>query len=205
MYNLRHGGRTTTYNHFMNITYNIPVNKLPLLSWVNANARYGADYTWLAGSLFPDSMMINLGNSIKNHNELTLTGMANMATLYNKSKFLKRIENDTRPDPGQRMKTEMKTVTYTKENIDFKAKSVKSIVHNLDTREVKVKVFGKNGQEVKGKMEVVNENRVNFTAAEQVDGAKVVVEGKVKPKRNPGVVTAEYLLRFIMEKPSVSP
>ncbi len=204
MYNLRHGGRTTTYNHFMNITYNIPVNKLPLLSWVNANARYGADYTWLAGSLFPDSMMINLGNSIKNHNELTLTGMANMATLYNKSKFLKRIENDTRPDAGQRMKTEMKTVTYTKENIDFKAKSVKSIVHNLDTREVKVKVFGKNGQEVKGKMEVVNENRVNFTAAEQVDGAKVVVEGKVKPKRNPGVVTAEYLLRFIMGIRSVS-
>ena len=50
MYNLKHGGRTTTYNHFMNLTYNIPVNKLPLLSWVNANARYAADYTWLAGS-----------------------------------------------------------------------------------------------------------------------------------------------------------
>ncbi len=56
LYNLRHGGRTTTYNHFMNITYNIPVNKLPLLSWLNANARYSADYTWLAGPIFPDSM-----------------------------------------------------------------------------------------------------------------------------------------------------
>jgi cell surface protein SprA len=204
LYNLRHGGRTTNYNHFMNITYNIPVNKLPLLSWVNANARYGADYTWLAGPLFPDSMKINLGNSIKNHNEMTITTMANMATLYNKSKFLKRIENDTKPDAAQRMKTELKTVTYTKENVDFKAKSVKSIVHNLNTKEVKVKVIGKNGQEVKGKMEIVNENRVNFTAAEQVDGARVTVEGKVKPKRNPGVVTGEYLLRMIMGIRSVS-
>jgi cell surface protein SprA len=204
MYNLRHGGRTTTYNHFMNVTYNIPVNKLPLLSWVNANARYSADYTWLAGPLFPDSMMINLGNSIKNHNEMTLTGMANLATLYSKSKFLKRIENDTRPDAAKRMKTELKSVTYTKENVDFKAKSVKSIIHNLGTTEVKVKVIGKNGQEVKGKIDPVNENRVNFTAAEQADGAKVIVEGKVKPKKNPGVMTAEYLLRFIMGIRSVS-
>ncbi len=204
LYNLRHGGRTTTYNHFMNLTYNIPVNKLPLLSWVNANARYAADYTWLAGPLFPDSMMINMGNSIKNHNEMTLTAMANMATLYSKSKFLKQIESNTRPDAAQRMKKDLKTVTYTKDDVDFREKSVKSIVHNLGTREVKVKVTGKNGQEVKGKMEVINDNRVNFTAAEQSDGAKVTVEGKVKPKRNPGVVTGEYLLRFIMGIRSVS-
>ena len=154
--------------------------------------------------LFPDSMMINLGNSIKNHNEMTLTTMANMATLYSKSKFLKRIENNTRPDAAQRMKAELKTVTYTKDNVNFKAKSVKSIVHNLGSKEVKVKITGKNGQEVKGKMEVVNENRVNFTAAEQADSAKVTVEGKVKPKRNPGVVTGEYFLRLIMGIRSVS-
>ena len=82
--NLRRGGRTTTYNHFINVTYNLPVNKLPLLSWVNANARYSADYTWLAGPLFPDSMKINLGNSIKNHSELTFTGMGNLSSLYTK-------------------------------------------------------------------------------------------------------------------------
>ena len=202
--NLKNGGRTTNYNHFMNATYTIPVNKLPLLSWVNANARYGADYTWMAGPLFPDSMMINMGNSIKNHNELTLTAMANMATLYGKSKFLKGIETNTRPDAAQRMKTDLKSVTYTKENVYFKAKSVKSIVHNLKTKEVKVKVVGKNGSEVKGKMEIINENRVNFTAAEDADAAKVTVEGKVKPRRNPAVVTGEYLLRLIMGIRSVS-
>ncbi len=87
MTNLRNFGRTTNYNHFINVTYTIPVNKLPLLSWVNANARYGSDYTWLAGPLYPDSMNINIGNSIKNHNELTLTAMANLSTLYGKVKI----------------------------------------------------------------------------------------------------------------------
>jgi cell surface protein SprA len=202
--NLRNFGRTTDYNHFINVTYTIPVNKLPLLSWVNANARYGADYTWLAGPLFPDSMKINLGNTIKNHNELTLTTMANMSTLYSKLKFLKNIENNTRPDAPQKMKADLVTVTYVRDNVSFKANAVKAIIHNLKTKDIKVKIVGKNGEEVKGKMEIINENRVNFTAAQQVDGARVTVEGKVKKKRNPLIVTGEYLVRALMGVRSVS-
>ena len=198
MTNLRNFGRTTTYNHFINLTYTIPVNKLPLLSWVNANVRYGADYTWLAGPLFPDSLDINIGNSIKNHNELTFSAMANLATLYSKSKFLKKIENNTRPDAAQRIKAQTKTETYTKENVSFRPNAVRGIVHNLRTRDVKVKVVKKTGEEIKGKVDIVNENRVNFTAAEQVDGARVVIEGKVPVKRNPLIVTGEYFVRALM-------
>jgi len=202
--NLRNLGRTTTYNHFINVTYNLPVNKLPLLSWVNANARYGADYTWLAGPLFPDTVKINMGNSIKNHNELTFSVMGNLSTLYGKSKFLKNIENNTRPDAAQRMKAEYKTVTFRKDNINFRPKIVRSIVHNLNTRDVTVKVLSKTGAAVNGKLDIVNENRVNFTAAEQVDGAQVVVEGRVRQKRNPFAVTGEYLIRALMGVRSVS-
>ncbi|MFA5817714.1 MAG: cell surface protein SprA [Bacteroidales bacterium] len=204
MVNLRNFGRTTTYKHFINVTYTIPVNKLPMLSWVNANARYSADYTWLAGPLFPDSLNINLGNSIKNNNELTLTAMANMSTLYSKSKFLKSIEDNTRPDAAQKMKVELKTVTYTKDNVNFKVNAVKAINHNLNTKDVIVKIVGKSGEEVKGNMKIVDENRINFTAAEQADGARVLVEGKVKKNRNPLTVTGEYLIRALMGVRSVS-
>ncbi len=202
--NLRNFGRTTDYNHFINVTYTIPINKLPLLSWVNANARYGADYTWLAGPIFPDSLNIDLGNSIRNHNELTLTGMANLSTLYGKSKFLKQVENNTRPGAAQRMKAEYKTVTYVRENVNFRADAVRGIVHNLRTRDVKVKITGKDGTEVKGKMEVINENRINFTAAEQADGATVSIEGSVKKNRDPIIVAGEYMIRALMGIRSVS-
>jgi cell surface protein SprA len=196
--NLRRGGRTTTYNHFINATYTLPINKLPLLSWVNANARYSADYTWLAGPLFPDSLKIDLGNSIKNHSEMTFTGMANFSSLYTKLKFLKSIENNTMPGAAQRMKADLRTVTYTKENVNFKANTVKSIVHNLKSKDIKIKVVAKNGEEVKGKLDIISDNKVNFTAAQQVDGAKVIVEGKVKKNRNPMIVTGEYLVRALM-------
>ena len=202
--NIRNFGRTTNYNHFIDLTYTIPVNKLPLLSWVNANARFGSDYTWLAGPLFGDTIDIDLGNSIKNHNELTLSVMGNLATLYGKSKFLKKVENDTRPDAALRMKPEYKTVTYTRENLSFKPGAARGIVHNLKTKDVKVKVTNKDGTEVKGKMEVVNENRVNFTSSELAEGAKVVVEGRIQIKRNPVILSAEYLIRALMGIRSVS-
>jgi cell surface protein SprA len=204
MTNLKNFGRTTTYNHFMNLTYTIPVNKLPLLSWVNANARYGADYTWLAGPVYPDSMDIDIGNSIKNHNELTVTAMGNLTALYGKSKFLKNIENNTRPEAAQRMKSEMKTVTYARDNVNFRANIVRPIIHNLKTRDITVRVFNSEGQEIAGKVEIISDNRVNFTSPEQVNGARVAVEGKVKKNRNPMIVTGEYLIRALMGIRSVS-
>jgi cell surface protein SprA len=198
MTNLKNFGRTTTYNHFLNLTYTVPVNKLPLLSWLTSTVRYGSDYTWLAGPIYPDSMNINIGNSIKNHNELTFTAMANIAAIYAKSKFLKKIETNTRPGARLRMKAETRTVTYTKENVSFKPNAVKGIVHNLKTRDVKVKITRKNGEVVKGKIDIINENRVNFTAAEQADGAMIVIEGNVPVKRNPLTVTGEYLVRALL-------
>jgi cell surface protein SprA len=202
--NLKQLGRTTSYNHYFNVTYNLPINKLPLFSWVTANARLASDYSWLAGALYPDSMNINLGNVIKNHSELTFSGTANLATLYSKSKFLKNIENNTRPDAVQRMKTEYRTVTYTRSNINFKANIVRPIAHNLKTKDVKVKIVKKDGSELKGKLEITSENRVTFTAAENADGTQITVEGRIPKKRNPVTVTGEYMLRALMGVRSVS-
>ncbi len=202
--NLRNFGRTTSYNHFVNVTYNLPVNKLPLLSWVTANVRYGADFTWLAGSLYPDSMDINLGNTIKNHSEMAFMATGNLATIYSKSKFLKNIENNTRPDYTARMKGEMKTVSYTRENVSFRPGAVRGIVHNLRTEDVTIKVIKKDGTELKGTVDIVSENRINFTSPEEAAGTVVTIEGRVLKKRSPLIVTAEYFARALMGVRSVS-
>ena len=201
--NLKNFGRTTSYNHFINLTYNVPVNKIPLLTWINANIRYGANYNWLAGSLYPDSMRIDLGNIIKNHNELSLTSQANFTTLYAKSKFLKNIENVTRPD-AQNKKTEYRTVTYSREDVDFKSGTAKSIIHNLKTKDISIKVTGTDGKDIKGKLEIVNENRILFTTDTQADNTTVLIEGQVERKSNPLILTGEYFIRALMGIRSVS-
>ena len=202
--NLKNFGRTTSYNHYFNATYNLPINKLPLLSWVSANARFGSGYSWLAGALYPDSLNINLGNIIKNNNELTFSGMANLSTLYGKSKFLKNIENNTRPGAVKRMITVYKTVTFTRANVNFRVNIVRGLTHNLKTKDVKVKILKKDGTELAGKLDIVSENRVNFTATESVDGTTVTIEGRIPKKRNPLTVTGEYMMRALMGVRSVS-
>jgi len=201
--NIRNGGRTTNYNHFINVNYNIPINKIPLLGWLNANARYGADYTWLAGPLFPDSMNINMGNIIKNHNDLTLTGNATLTTIYNKIKYFKTVENNTRPD-APKARQDFITVTYSKEKLNFRAGVPRAIIHNLKTTDVIVKVFDPSGNEVKGKLDIVNENKINFTSDAQADNCKVTIAGKVLKKRNAFIVASEYLVRILLGIRNVS-
>ena len=85
--NIRNLGRTTFYNHRVNLTYNIPINKFPMLDWVTANAGYAADFDWQAAPLAAK----DFGNTIENSNSKRLSVNANLVNLYNKSSFLRRI------------------------------------------------------------------------------------------------------------------
>lgn len=83
-------GRTTDYNHMLNITYTLPVHKLPGLDWVNIDTRYGTQFNWqtepLLSMLSPD---INMGNSIQNSRTIQVNPTFNMAGLYNKFGFIR--------------------------------------------------------------------------------------------------------------------
>ncbi len=96
--NIRSFGRTTFYTHRANLTYNIPINKLPMLDWVTANAGYAADFDWQAAALAAQ----DLGNTIENSNSKRLNINANFVNLYNKVDYLRQINQRGAARPGQR-------------------------------------------------------------------------------------------------------
>lgn len=202
--NLKDFGRTTHYRHNININYNIPINKLPLMSWMSSNVRYGANYDWLAGPVYPDSMNINLGNTIKNSNTGQITAQANFTNLYNMSEFLKNIDRNTRPGAAKNMKKEYRTVTYSRENMNFTAGRKKNIYHNLRTEDINVNIRKPDGTELTGKTEIQSENKIVFTPGEDVSDASVNIEGQVEIKRSPLIVVGEYLMRAVMGVRNVS-
>ncbi|MBX7204580.1 MAG: cell surface protein SprA [Bacteroidia bacterium] len=87
--NLLRLGRTTNFNQTAALTYNVPINKIPALNWVTVSTRYSAQYTWQTAPPAADS----LGNTITNQQAKTINGQLNMTGLYNKSKFLQKINN----------------------------------------------------------------------------------------------------------------
>ncbi len=87
MQNIRSLGRTTFYTHRATLTYNIPLNRLPLVDFMNANTSYAADFDWIAAP----RAALELGNTIENSQTLRLNVNANLVNLYNKVGFLQRI------------------------------------------------------------------------------------------------------------------
>ncbi len=204
MTNLSNLGRTTNYYHLLNLNYNIPVNKLPLLSWVTSNARYSARYDWLAGTIFPDSVNIVPGNTIKNSNNGQFTLQANLTNLYSKVKFLKEIEATTQPGAKRRMSLGYEEVTHSRRGIPLRAGKARIINHNLKTKDITVTVTAPDGTVVNGKYDVVSDMRIDFIADADVTNASVDIKGRVEKKPGVANVAGRYIIRGLMALRNIS-
>jgi len=196
-------GRTTRYTHNLNASYTVPINKIPLLNWVTLNARYGATYNWDVGPLTADT--IDLGNTIKNSNNFQLNGQLNMTNLYNKVPYLKEVNNKFRSGFRQpSAETRTKEKTYTQEGVTLRAGRARSINHGLKTEVITATFYDEAGQEIEGEMEIVSENRISFTAAEEYRRVRVEVVGTVDKGENPLIIIVDYTSRLLMSVRNIS-
>lgn len=85
-------GETTNYDHLVNVTYKLPLDKFPLTDWMTVNTTYGAGYRWDRAPLQQDS----IGNTVQNSQNISVNGQLNFVSLYNKSKYLKKINDKAR-------------------------------------------------------------------------------------------------------------
>lgn len=90
--NIKSFGRTITYRQNLNVSYNVPLNKIPALNWITIRSSYNGTFSWIAGSL---GIADTLGNTIANTQTKTVNGELNFRNLYNKSKYLKKFNSAT--------------------------------------------------------------------------------------------------------------
>lgn len=203
--NIKNFGRNIDYNHTLNVTYNIPINKLPFLDWTNATARYSGSYEWVAAPIMADTSHLDPGNTIKNSQTIQATGGLNMLTLYNKIGFLKRINNefDQMGKPNANRKKEFREVTY-EGTVNLSAKKTRSVYHRLGTQDVKVKVIKADGKEAKVTVDPDTPDRVRIVADEDLKDAKIEIVGKVVKKPNPFEFAGKLALRLLMSVKNIS-
>ncbi len=102
--NLSDFGRPTNYHQTVNINWQVPINKLPLLDFVSTQARYTGDYDWSTTSLAgidpdgPDSL--NFANTIQNNQQWQLNNNFNLISLYNKVPYLRKV-NEGKGNKGR--------------------------------------------------------------------------------------------------------
>ncbi len=86
---IRDFGEVTRYDHTIGVNYTLPLDKFPLTDWITANTTYTAGYQWDRAPFTQDT----LGNTIQNSQNIAINGQLNFVNLYNKSKWLKKIND----------------------------------------------------------------------------------------------------------------
>jgi cell surface protein SprA len=93
-YGLKRGGRVRSYQHNASLSYNLPLEKLPPLSWLQLRTRYGGGYYWRTNQI---ALSDTLGHLIGNNQSIQINGEMNFTKIYNSIPFLKKI--NTPPPP----------------------------------------------------------------------------------------------------------
>ncbi len=85
-------GRLKNFVQDIRATYRLPLDKIPLLDWIAADAIYGIGYQFQANSFgVTDSLGVPFGNTLRNNRERGITGRVDLIRLYNKIRYLRFV------------------------------------------------------------------------------------------------------------------
>ena len=123
-------GEPNQHSQQLTVNYELPINKIPLLSFIKSDYTYTGDYAWNRGSVALREFQVNrqtydLGNTIQNANSHRLNTAFNMNTLYKYIGLVKSSERAKQPrpatpvapKPGEKVVAKPKTKTVVKENV----------------------------------------------------------------------------------------
>ena len=218
--NLLNLGRPVLYNHTINASYQLPINKIPIFNWMTMSGRYQAQYGWTAGAITDES--IELGNTIENSRVMQLNGQASMQNLYNKVPFLKevnqKIGSNTRSARSSSSKAKaaaqkeenkendvrVKEVKYSASRLKMQVDTAIIITHNLKTEDVEVVVLNASGRSIPGDVEILSGNRISFTPNANVEDGKISITGQRKMESDLIYKISQYTARTLMSLKSIS-
>ncbi len=105
--NLFDGGRNTLFNQNAIFAYTLPTSKLPLLDWTTMQLNYQAGYRWIGAS----RLAVGLGNILENSATEGATVQLDFNRFYQKSKFLRQLDQPKKIEDKEKWKNRWSKVT----------------------------------------------------------------------------------------------
>ncbi len=206
-------GRNTSYTQRIRVSYRVPINKLPLLGWTSLNLNYTANYDWRLGqdpihvpaTDSTPAYTIDFGNMIQNSSVFQANARLNFASLYNKVKFLRDVNQRFTPQGRRPRQQAEKRLTYQKKFRRLRAGRSLYIVHKLKTTDiVKVEVIDSSGLPQRLDFKVIDKNQIRIRPDKELRNVTIKVYGKKKVAENPLFVIKDYVLKSMMFMQSAS-
>lgn len=140
---IRKLGSPYTYQQVFNASWNLPINKIPMLEWINANTSYNSTYSWNRTALVEGNNQV--GNVATSMGAWQADGQFNLETLYNKSKYLKNVNRKFSTQNSNKPKFVPKSYNQT---VTLEKNTPLLISHKLGSDKISVKAEDKNGKPV---------------------------------------------------------
>ena len=206
-------GTPWAYNQTFSGTYKAPFNKIGFLDYLTGSLSYTSTYRWDRGATVDD---LYLGNSIINQSNWNADARINFETLYNKSKYLQRINKRFSGSSSSRnSNSRNKNSKGNDKDSDKDSKKAKkferavmladtatTVRHNLRTKKIRF-VASENGKATKINYKVIDENTIQITDTGS-RSLKITVTEDIKKKNTGASDFADYALRFLMMTRSAS-
>lgn len=194
---IRDLGTPMKYDQSFNVTWNMPLQAIPVLDWVNSALTYNAAYNWDRGATVSSEKLI--GNTIKNQRQIDWQGSFNLQSLYNKNKYLKKINQKfaaTSRATNTRQPAKKKQVKLEKE-IQLSPDSGTVVQHGMLTKKVRIQARGADGKLYSIKYKPLNYSQVMILTKDTAHLKLTIYPG---PQPMEGALThvAEYASRFLM-------
>ena len=200
-------GRPLEYQQSFSANLQLPLNKLPLLDWVTADAQFSSSYNWDRGVELDDGSAMN---TIANQRSFDVNGRFNLELLYNKVPFLKetnkKFASNRRSTVNSRGRTttaKKKTVKKFEKEIQLYPDTTLAIPHKLGSKKVKVSALTQEGKRYPVKYKVKDANQILLTSNDSIKIKLTVLPGP-KPEDQTWYKLAQYAARFTMMVRNVS-
>lgn len=221
MSSLKGLGTPWNYNQTFTGTYKAPFNKLPFLDYLTGSVSYSSTYQWDKGATVDD---IFLGNSIQNQTNWNADARLNFETLYNKSKYLQRINKRFSGSSSSRNKNRGRNTSERGKVKDKNGKvigqddkdkgkkferaitlkdTVQDVKHNLGTKKLRITAMV-DGKPRKLNYKVKDANTIEITDTGSTQLKLTIREDLRKTSSDRFQDVTDHALRFLMMVRSVS-
>ena len=174
-------GRPLDYNQSFNAAYTIPINKIPVLDWITADAGFNSGYSWNRGTTYADGT--NYGNIISNRRSISLNGRFNLLNLYNKVNYLHLLNNRYSSNGRSSSTYTSNRIRRYQQELTLLPGQRNVVVHSLGTLTPKLTATTEDGKTVKIKFRKLSPDSVSIKVKDTLNVVLRVIQDPDAPER----------------------
>ena len=192
---IRKLGNPYAYQQVFSASWNLPINKIPVLDWITANASYNSNYNWNRSAKLIGS--IDVGNVATTMGTWSGDGQLNFESLYNKSKYLKEVNRKYNAS-AQRGGVQKFQSRNFKQSVTLEEGKKITINHRLGSEKLAITVLDKKGRPMAVNYKSISPTAIELTAGNAADSASISIATLDPNLQSVGKTVVDFSTRFLM-------